>query len=90
MERVKDDFYKDIVVVGASNLNQTAPYLRVKGATVQNITKWGTELNQGDVRDAKLKISNTPDGADVAVILDLFGNAAFRYEQPDSNLALPC
>ena len=57
---------------------------------MQNITKWGTELNQGDVRDAKLKISNTPDGADVAVILDLFGNAAFRYEQPDSNLALPC
>ena len=90
VERVKDDFYKDIVVVGASNLNQTAPSLRVKGATVQNITKWGTELNQGDVRDAKLKISNTPDGADVAVILDLFGNAAFRYEQPDSNLALPC
>ena len=25
VERVKDDFYKDIVVVGASNLNQPAP-----------------------------------------------------------------
>ena len=29
------------------------------------------------------------DSKDVAVVLDLFGNSAYRYEQQDGNLAMP-
>ena len=39
---------------------------------------------------ARSEILKVRDGNDVAVILDLFGNSAYRYEQQDGNLALPC
>ena len=89
-DRVKDHFYKHIVVVGASNMRQTAPALRVKGASVHEVTHWGSVTCQQDVNRARSDILKVRDGKDVAVILDLFGNTAYRYEQQDGNLALPC
>ena len=83
-------WWEPAVEVGASNMRQTAPTLRVKGAEVHNITNWGVVTSQQDVSKARNKMLKVRDGKDVAVVLDLFGNSTYRYEQQDGNLAMPC
>ena len=64
--------------------------IRVKGAVVHNITNWGVVTSQQDVSKARNEMLKVRDAKDVAVVLDLFGNSAYRYEQQDGNLAMPC
>ena len=71
-------------------MRQTVPTLRVKGAVVHNITNWGVVTSQQDVSKARNEMLKVRDAKDVAVVLDLFGNSAYRYEQQDGNLAMPC
>ena len=57
---------------------------------VHNITNWGVVTSQQDVSKARNEMLKVRDAKDVAVVLDLFGNSAYRYEQQDGNLAMPC
>ena len=69
-------------MVDASHLHQTAPTLRVKGAIVHEVTSLGSVTNQQEVNRAKSEILKKRDGKDVAVVLDLTANNAYRCNRP--------
>jgi hypothetical protein len=78
-----------VVVLGASNAKRLVPVLEGFGLTVTDLSRPGwlaTEENIAALIN-ELKKLNLPPG--FGVVMDLLGNATFRFEQFDGSTALP-
>jgi hypothetical protein len=78
-----------IVVLGASNAKQLVPVLESFGLTVTDLSRPGwlaTEENIAALTKELEKLS-LPQG--FGVVMDLLGNATYRFEQFDGSTALP-
>jgi hypothetical protein len=88
-EGAKETKSLTIVLAGASNLASLKPAFEANGAVVIDLTKPGWMINESNVESLKSEISAIANMEDAAIIFDLFGNTAYRFEHVDGSLVLP-
>jgi hypothetical protein len=86
---VTKSFNNHIVVLGASNAKRLVPALQKHGFTVTDLSRpgWITTEENIDALIAEMRKLEFPLG--FGVIMDLLGNATYRFEQFDGSAALP-
>jgi hypothetical protein len=83
------DTSKSVVLLGGSNLSNTAPYITALGYKVWDLSQRGLVLLGGCIDSLIATITASDIPCDAAVILDLFGNSVYRWRQEDGTMALP-
>ena len=78
-----------IILVGASNMRQTAAHIRDLGHKVTEFQLLGGMPNDSGIEAIAKFLTETASRPDTAIVFDLFGNFAYRFEQSDGNMALP-
>jgi hypothetical protein len=78
-----------VVLLGGSNLSNTAPYITAWGYKVWDLSQRGLVLSGGCIDSLIATITASDIPCDAAVILDLFGNSIYRWRQEDGTMALP-
>jgi hypothetical protein len=82
-------FCNHVTVLGASNARNLCSHLESLGFSITNLAIPGWVASEKNVSDLieKIKNANIPPGS--GILLDLFSNSTYRYEQFDGTLALP-
>jgi hypothetical protein len=88
-EGAKETKALTIILAGASNLASLRPAFEANGAVVIDLTKPGWMINESNVESLKSELSAISNMEDAAIIFDLFGNTAYRFEHVDGSLVLP-
>jgi hypothetical protein len=88
-EGIKENKSLTIILAGASNLASLKPAFEANGSLVIDLTKPGWMINESNVESLKSEISAISNMKDAAIIFDLFGNTAYRFEHVDGSLVLP-
>jgi hypothetical protein len=88
-EGAKEPKSLTIILAGASNLASLRPAFEANGAVVIDLTKPGWMINESNVESLKSELSAISNMEDAAIIFDLFGNTAYRFEHVDGSLVLP-
>ncbi len=78
-----------VVLLGASNLGYCAERLRKSGLSVVDLTSPGWIASPANVALAMGKLEKYNCGASDILILDLYGNISYRFEQFDGSVSLP-
>ncbi len=81
MKLIKDNF--------ASNLGNCADCLRQQGLDILDLTTSGWIASPDNVALLEEKLSNVMIGKKDSIILDLYGNLSYRFEQFDGTQSLP-
>jgi len=76
------------VLVGASHMRRMLPHIVSQGFTVVDMTEKGWVLNARNIGSLKQKISGLKGTSDTVFVVDLLGNAGYRYKQEDDSLAM--
>jgi hypothetical protein len=82
-------FNKHLVIVGASNARNLIPALQGVGFTITDLTTPGWVATESNIADLITKLQTVSFPAGFGVVLDLLGNASYRFEQFDGTLSLP-
>jgi len=77
------------IVVGASIMKQTVPFLKDCGLEVTDLSRGGWVASPTSVTEMEAKLGESHADRNTVVILDLFGNSTYRFIQEDGTLALP-
>jgi hypothetical protein len=80
---------KHIVCIGSSILKQLIPHLQAAGYTVTNLTIPGWVASEDNINSLIKKLSDLKLEPGFSVVLDVFGNGAYRYGQFDGTQSLP-
>jgi hypothetical protein len=81
---------KTLVFIGASHLKRTVSHLAEHGFTIVDLTHPGWTLNDHNIQRVIDEVNKLGDLSDVACILDLVSNTAYRFEnREDGSLSLP-
>jgi hypothetical protein len=78
-----------VVLIGASNMKKIVPLLFASGYTVTDLTRssWkATPENVTNIEEHLVSLNLAPG---YTIVMELFGNSTFRYEQFDGTMALP-
>jgi len=78
-----------LILVGASNLNRAGIHFEKQGYTVVNLCVPGWVSSPTNVAEMLEKLSTVTVGNDTAIVLDVFGNSTFRYENYDGSVLMP-
>jgi hypothetical protein len=76
-----------MVLIGASHLRRTIPYLRRLGYDVTDVTKPGRMASAAAVGEVLGQLRGTTVPVNAAVVIDMLGNSSSRWEQEDGTLA---
>jgi hypothetical protein len=76
-------------LLGASNLGNCAEHLRKHGLDVLDLTIPGWIASPDNVSLLEEKLSTVVIGKNDNIILDLYGNLSYRFEQFDRTQSLP-
>jgi hypothetical protein len=80
---------KHIVLIGASNMKRLIPVLNASGYTVSDLTRasWiATPENISHILECITSLNLDPG---YTMVMELFGNSTYRYEQFDGTKAMP-
>jgi hypothetical protein len=80
---------KTIILAGASNLGSLKPIFQAHGANVIDLTKPGWMITEKNLELLSQELSALSNMEDTAVIFDIFGNSAFKFQHVDGTLVLP-
>jgi hypothetical protein len=80
---------KHIVIIGASNMKRLVPLLLESGYTVTDLTRPSWIATPDNVARITELINTMDLSPGYTLIMELFGNSTFRYEQFDGTMALP-
>jgi hypothetical protein len=80
---------KHVVCIGSSILKQLIPHLQAAGYTVTDLTIPGWVASEENINSLIKKLSDLKLEPGFSVILDVFGNGAYRYGQFDGTQSLP-
>jgi hypothetical protein len=80
---------RHIVLVGASNMKRIIPLLQSSGYTVTDITSPGWLATAENIEHAICVINTLSLDPGYTLVMELFGNSTFRYQQFDGMMALP-
>jgi hypothetical protein len=80
---------KSVVVIGASNMRRLVPILQANGFAVSDLSSPGWLATEENVSTLIRTMSTTTLPPGSFVIMELFGNTVFRFEQFDGSLSLP-
>ncbi len=69
-----------MVLIGASHLRRTIPYLRRLGYDVTDVTKPGRMASAAAVAEVLSQLRGTTVPVNAAVIIDMLGNSSSRWE----------
>jgi len=83
------DTVRNLVLIGASNLKRAIPYLNAMGYQVLDMCTPGWRATPENVAILVEKIKSVNLGADVGVVMDLFGNSCTRYVDFDGTISRP-
>ncbi len=78
-----------VILIGASNLGQCRDRLRTLGIVVVDLTTPGWIATPDNVSALTEKLKNIPCGTNDRIVMDLYGNLSYRFEQFDGTLSLP-
>ncbi len=78
-----------IILAGASNLGSLKPIFEANSAVVVDLTKLGWMATESNIDALQKELNAFADLEDTAVILDLFGNSAYKFKHVDGTLVLP-
>jgi hypothetical protein len=78
-----------VILLGASNLGNCADRLRQQGLDVLDLTTPGWIASPDNVALLEEKLSNVLIGKKDNILLDLYGNLSYRFEQFDGKQSLP-
>jgi hypothetical protein len=77
-----------VILLGASNFSHCVERLRKLGLCVVDLTQPGWIASPENISLLTEKLSKIPCGASDRIVLDLFGNLSYRFEQFDGTLSL--
>jgi hypothetical protein len=80
---------KHIVLVGASNMKKLVPLLMASGYTVTDLTRASWMATPENITHIVECINSLSLDPGFTLVMELFGNSTFRYEQFDGTRALP-
>jgi hypothetical protein len=89
MTEEPDNRAQKVILLGASNLGHCADHLRKLGISVIDLTKPGWIATPDNVSSLLEKLNNIPCYDGDRLVLDLYGNLSYRFEQFDGTLSLP-
>jgi hypothetical protein len=78
-----------VVLIGASNMRRTIPFLKQAGITVTDLMQPSWLATPDNIDYIISSLNTICPGKDTMVILELFANSTFRYRQFDGTMALP-
>jgi hypothetical protein len=78
-----------VILLGASNLYHCADHLRRAGRVVLDLSSPGWLASTDNIALLFGKLEKIQCGTDDTLILDLYGNPAYRFEQFDGLISLP-
>ncbi len=78
-----------VILLGASNLGHCADHLKNLGISVIDLTKPGWIATPDNVSALLEKLNSIPCSNSDRLVLDLYGNLSYRFEQIDGTLSLP-
>jgi hypothetical protein len=78
-----------VVLVGASNLKNSASHFSSSGYDVRDLTISGWIASPENIENMIKKISTIEESSGNIFVFDLFGNSAYRFEQFDGTQSLP-
>ena len=76
-----------LILIGASHLKRTIPHLRRMGYEVIDITCPGRAVSAACVDEILNQLKGIEVPMNTVVVLDMFGNSSFRWEQEDGTLS---
>ena len=88
-EQGQSDRISTIVLVGVSHMRRVEPHLQGAGFSIKLISRLGglpTHNSITTVQDTLSSVSVEPGSA---VVINIFGNFTYRYEQEDGGMSLP-
>ena len=80
---------KRYILVGASNLNRVVAHLEREGAEVINLCIPGWMATPPNVTTMIERLALTKPDESTMIVLDVFGNTTFRYENWDGSVFMP-
>jgi hypothetical protein len=80
---------KHIVLVGASNMKKLVPLLMASGYTVTDLSLASWMATPENISEIEECINSLGLDTGFTLIMELFGNSTYRYEQFDRTRALP-
>jgi hypothetical protein len=80
---------KHLVLIGASHLKRTIPHLQRLGYEITDVTSPGRVISVAVVEQVRDQLKGTSIPAAAVVVLDLFGNSSFRWEEEDGTPVMP-
>jgi hypothetical protein len=78
-----------VILLGASNIGHTADRLRREGFEVVDLSSPGWLATPDNIALLLGKLEKLPCGTSDTLILDLYGNLSYRFEQFDGSISLP-
>jgi hypothetical protein len=78
-----------VVLIGASNMRCTIPFLKQSGISVTDLTQPSWLATTDNIDHIIASLNTICPGKNTTVILELFANSTFRYRQFDGTMALP-
>jgi hypothetical protein len=78
-----------VVLVGASNLKNSASHFSSSGYDVVDLTIPGWIASPENIEKMLKKVSTVEENTSNFFVFDLFGNSAYRFEQFDGTQSLP-
>jgi hypothetical protein len=78
-----------VVLVGASNLKNSASHFSSSGYDVIDLTIPGWIASPENIEKMIKKVSTVEENTSNVFVFDLFGNSAYRFEQFDGTQSLP-
>jgi hypothetical protein len=80
---------KHAIVIGASNMRKTVPFLKAAGYSVNDLSQPSWLATPENVEILADKLNTISPGAETVIVLKLFSNSTYRYRQFDGTMALP-
>jgi hypothetical protein len=78
-----------VILLGASNIGHCADRLRREGFEVVDLSSPGWLATPDNIALLLGKLEKIPCGTSDTLILDLYGNLSYRFEQFDGSISLP-
>ncbi len=75
-----------LVLIGASHLKRTIPYLKRLGYTVTDATCPGRVVSAASVSEVANQLRGTTVPNNAVVVMDMYGNSSWRWEDEDGTL----
>jgi hypothetical protein len=84
-----DTGVQKVILLGASNLNSCVDHFKMNGLEVVNLTTPGWIASPENILLLTEKLKEITCSSRDKIVLDLYGNMSYRFEQFDGTLSLP-